>query len=146
MSELALRKAALVASLMDRDQRKRLLASVPRGTARHLRLAIAHVERQGWARRDMVEQALGQPLTAIQGAPDFGLDELVKLAEHVDARTYARVLAAAPLRDHGFLFSLLPAGFAGGVQGYLEELPVMPERLRTATLAAARQQLQAVAA
>lgn len=143
MNELDLRKAALVASLMDRAQRKRLLASLPRPATRQLQHAIAQVERNGWARRDLVELALGQPIAALQGSPAFGLDEMVQLADRLDPRTYARVLAAAPLSDHGFLFSLLPAGFSDGVREHLAELPAMPVRLRNATLLAARQELQA---
>ncbi|MBD9477421.1 hypothetical protein [Pseudoxanthomonas sp. PXM02] len=90
-----------------------------------------------------MELALGQSLTALEGPPDFGLDELVQLAARVDARTFARILAAAPLRDHGFLFSLLPSSFADNVQSHFEELPAMPERLRSAALVAARAQLKA---
>lgn len=132
------RKAALVASLMDRKQRKRLLASLPADATSILTTALREIEQHGWAQRDLVERVLGKRLSELVTQEGIGLDALMVLSKHLDSLHFARILTATQPGNPEFVLSMLDQDFAEGVQAHIDRLPVMPESLRAAVRAHAR--------
>lgn len=132
------RKAALVASLMDRRQRARLLASLPADAAATLTQALREIEQQGWAQRDVVERVLGEDLSEAVAQQGIGLDALMVLSRHLDSMHFARILTATQPGNPEFVLSMLEEAFAERVRACIDSLPVMPDRLRTAVCAHAR--------
>ena len=136
-AQAVVRRAALAASVMAPDAVERLLASLEPEMASRLKAAMAVVRQHGWDRCDWVEKALdGEATTAslqLAGRPV----RLDVIARHLDGASYARVLAAKNMDQRGFHVSLLERDFAAEVERELAAVPVLPERLRAATLAAA---------
>lgn len=138
ISSESIRKAALVTSLMDRKQRARLLTSLPADVAMKLTQALHEIEQQGWDRRDIVEQVLGEELSTVVVQQDLGLDALIALSGQLDSVHFARILTATQPGSPEFVLSMLEDDFAEHVRACIESLPVMPDRLRTAVCAHAR--------
>jgi flagellar motor switch protein FliG len=126
------RKTALLASLLQRKQRQRLLSSLPTAVATELSLAIGEVERQGWAQREIVERALGETLSETRTKEGMELDGLVALSQHLDSAHFARILTATQLVDPEFVLAMLEEEHAEQVRASAKALPAMPEKLREA--------------
>lgn len=139
----ALRKSALLISLLPRTRRAQVLATQPLHVKRKLKPLIAQVQSQGWNRRELVEAALGLQLDRVGQAGQVGLEELIGLSSQVDSLTFSRVLAAAALPDPQFLITLLEPEYGDRVRQSLQQLPALPEGARSATLAWALRVLEA---
>lgn len=139
----ALRKSALLMSLLPRNQRAQLLAVQPTSVSKQLKPLIAQIESQGWDRRELVEAALGLQLDRLGQAGQIGVEELIGLSSHVDSTAFSRVLAAAALPDPQFLITLLEPAYGDRVRQSLRQLPALPEGARSATLAWAARVLEA---
>lgn len=126
------RKTALLASLLQRKQRQRLLSSLPTAVATELSLAISEVEKQGWAQRQIVEQALGETFSEMRTKEGMDLDRLVALSQHLDSAHFARILTATQLGDPEFVLAMLEEEHAEQVRACAKALPAMPEKLREA--------------
>lgn len=137
-AQAAVRRAALAASVMTPDAIDRLLVSLEPEMADRLKAAMAEVRQRGWDRRECVigalldgEAASGNLHSAV--APV----RMDSLALHLDGASFARVLAAQSVDQRDFQISLLERGFADEVEQELAAVPMLPERLRDATLIAA---------
>lgn len=139
----ALRKSALLISLLPRTQRAQVLATQPLHVKRRLKPLIAQVQSQGWNRRELVEAALGLQLDRLGQAGQVGLEELIGLSSQVDSTAFSRVLAAAALPDPQFLITLLEPEYGDRVRQSLQQLSALPEGARSATLAWALRVLEA---
>lgn len=137
IAQETIRKAALVASVMEPRARDRLLASLEPWLVDQLTAAISEVRHRGWAYQDLVRMALAS--SAGRQAPDTGTDPggLCRLASRMDSTSFSRVLAAQGADRRDFLLSVLEPGYAGEVKSHLAEMPVLPDRLRVATIEAA---------
>jgi hypothetical protein len=139
----ALRKSALLISLLPRTRRAQVLATQPLHVKRKLKPLIAQVQSQGWNRRELVEAALGLQLDRLGQAGQVGLEELIGLSSQVDSTAFSRVLAAAALPDPQFLITLLEPEYGDRVRQSLQQLSALPEGARSATLAWALRVLEA---
>lgn len=143
MTEAALRKSALAASLLDSRARRRLYASLPASTRLALQVRVREVQAKGWAQRPIIDAALGQSFVQPVERGEIGLDELLRLAARLDPAIYARVLQASELRNPEFLLSLLDVDYAESVRAGLTASTMLPPALRIATLQAASAALAA---
>jgi hypothetical protein len=137
MTETALRKSALAASLLDARARRRLYASLPASMRLALKIRVGEVEAKGWAQRSIIDAALGEAFVQPVERGMIGLDELLRLAARLDPAIYARVLQASELRNPEFLLSLLEVDYAESVRAGLAASTALPPALRIATLQAA---------
>jgi hypothetical protein len=131
------RKAALLMSLMEPDQVKKVLATQSAESAASLKSAISQIARNGWNRRQVVESALGIRLDAMGDGDTIGVEDLMGLAERIDSSVFSRVLVAVQLPDPDFVISMLDLRCAQQVRESMRSMPTMPNSLRAATLASA---------
>jgi hypothetical protein len=139
----ALRKSALLISLLPKTRRAQVLATQSSSLSKQLKPLIAQVESQGWNRRELVEAALGLQLDRLGQAGQIGLEEMIGLSSHIESTAFSRVLAAAALPDPQFLITLLEPDYGDRVRESLQQLPALPEGARSATLAWAIRVLEA---
>ena len=137
IAQEAIRKAALSASVMDPWHRDRLLASLDPAVAERVVSAMEQVRSWGWDRPDLVQRSLASP----EREEDTGLElkpgDLCRLATDLDSTSFSRVLAAQGADAPDFLMSMLDPAYAKAVMLELVDVPVLPDRLRAATLEAA---------
>jgi hypothetical protein len=131
----AIRKAALVVSLMEPGARSRLLESLPVDVGTEMKKALSFIAQEKWNRREIVELALGDEFHQVESRHEIGMEQLLQLAKCMDSAGFSRVLVASQLRNPDFLVSMLDPGYAADVQRHWQLMPAMPEQLRLATIA-----------
>lgn len=131
----AIRKAALVVSLMERGHRSRLLESLPASISKDMKEALRFVAQERWNRREIVELALGGEFDQLEPQHEIGMEQLLRLARCLGSAEFSRVLVASQLRNADFLVSMLDPNYAADVQKHWKSMPAMPEQLRAATIA-----------
>ncbi|WP_238691706.1 hypothetical protein [Xanthomonas arboricola] len=143
----AMRKSALLASVMRSGQRRRLLASLPIAMAEQLRTQIALVRRHGWDELSLVEPLLhGQELTVTQTDADLGLEEIVRLSHILSAATLSRVVMATTAGEASFVLAALDPQIAKAVCAELTTMRPLPPALAAAVRNAAQTHAAAVPA
>lgn len=133
--EQAIRKAALVVSLMERGHRSRLLESLPVAVGTAMKKALSFIAQEKWNRREIVELALGDEFIRLESPREIGMEQLLQLAKCMDSAGFSRVLVASQLRNPDFLVSMLDPDYAADVQRHWQFMPAIPEQLRAATIA-----------
>ncbi|WOB51114.1 hypothetical protein NYR97_06990 [Xanthomonas hydrangeae] len=140
----AMRRSALLASVMQSGERRRLLASLPAPIAAQLRAQIAIVCRHGWDDPALVEQALQIPRLPIGSADaELGLEEIVQLSHTLCAATLSRVVMATTSADASFIFAALEPAMAKAVRAELASSRSFPPALAAAVRNAAHAQANA---
>ncbi|WP_253254199.1 hypothetical protein [Xanthomonas arboricola] len=140
-----MRKSALLASVMQPGQRRRLLASLPAAMATELRAQIAFVRRHGWDEPTLVEPVLRGPGLTIgdaDGGP--GLEDIVQLSRTLGAATLSRVVMATASADASFILAALEPALAKTVRAELTASKPLPPALAAAVRNAAHAQATAV--
>ncbi|MBB3804634.1 hypothetical protein FHT03_000364 [Xanthomonas arboricola] len=134
----ALRKSALLASVMQAGECRRLMASLPAGIAAQLRAQIAVVRHHRWDEPAFVEPLLQAP-DVRQGQPEgeLGLEEIVQLSHTLSAATLSRVITATTPGDASFILAALEPATAKAVRAELASSKPFPPALAAAVRSAA---------
>ncbi|WDM67826.1 hypothetical protein [Xanthomonas cucurbitae] len=143
----AMRKSALLASVMQPGALRSLFASLPAGTAEELRTQIAFVSQQGWNRSTLVNHTLNIWTSKQEqdiAETDTGFGDIVRLSNSLNARTLSRVVLATAPNDPTFILSALEPRIAKAVRTELVSLKTFPPALASAIRKAAHVTTSAV--
>ncbi|MGN6153587.1 MAG: hypothetical protein ACTHOH_16520 [Lysobacteraceae bacterium] len=128
----AQRKAALLLCTLRDDDRRRLLARLPRTAAATLRRLIAELEAMRWPVAELADELLAEEVLGLTARNSPDLERLVALSQRLSPAWFARALAAWPGLDRNFCLALLDPAVARDVRRELTTLPPLPPRLADA--------------
>lgn len=126
------RRCALLLAALDRRDRRRLLARLPRESARTIRALVAELERMRLPLRDVVHEVLEEDPIQREGFALPEADRLLELSRQLPPTWFARVLCAWPGIDRSFFIALLEAPVASEVERHIAALGLLPPKLADA--------------
>jgi len=129
MSTMGERKCALLLVTLRPSDRRRLLASLPAGSARAIRLLIEELERLPWPVAELAETLLSDEMRGLTARTSLDLDQLVALSRTLPPAWFARVLSVWAGVDRAFCLALLDDVVSTDVRGELERMPSLPPKL-----------------
>ena len=132
------RRCALLLAALDRRDRRRLLARLPRESARRIRALVVELERMRLPLGDLVHEVLEEDPIQQEGLTLPDTDRLLELSRQLPPTWFARVLCAWPGIDRSFFIALLEAPLAGDVERHIAASGRLPPKLAEAVKGEAR--------
>jgi hypothetical protein len=126
------RKTALMMVTLRKDERKRLLARLPRATAEPIGRLIAELEAMPWPTAEFVDELLAEEVRGLTARTSLELEQIVLLSERLPPPWFARALAGWPGLDRNFCLSLLDNDVAAEAKHELTRMSSLSPKLADA--------------
>ena len=126
------RKTALMMMTLSSQDRRAMLARLPRDAAATIRGLIDELEAMPWPVAELADELLAEEVRGLTARTSLELEQIVALSKRLPPAWFARVLAAWPGLDRNFCISLLDAGVGAEVKRELVRMGALPPKVADA--------------
>lgn len=126
------RKTALMMMTLSPQDRRAMLARLPREASATIRRLIDELESMPWPVADLADELLAEEVRGLTARTSLELEQIVALSRRLPPAWFARVLAAWPGLDRNFCVSLLDAAVGAEVKRELAHMGALPPKVADA--------------